>query len=71
MKELIIKPFSGYFMLLVCLLLIGGIGYGAFFKSPFLIISAALVLLFLFSGFFFINPNESRVLTLFGKYVAQ
>ncbi len=71
MKELIIKPFSGYFMLLVCLLLIGGIGYGAFFKSPFLIISAALVLLFLFSGFFFINPNESRVLTLFGKYVGS
>ncbi len=71
MKEVIIKPFSGYFMLLVCLLLLAGIGYGAYIQSPLVIAPAVLVLLTLFSGFFFINPNESRVLTLFGKYVGS
>ena len=62
-------PISGYIMLfLFLLLLVGGIltliEYQAFL--PVLAIIAAV---FMIPGFVLVNPNGSRVLLLFGKYV--
>ncbi len=64
-KETIYQPISAYIMLLVELVLLGvalatikmGIGIAV------LVVFAGLI-----PGFFFVNPNGSRVLTLFGKY---
>lgn len=61
-------PSPGYTMLGLVLLLIvlviastaGGVGIGMFLIP---------IILFLLPGFFIVNPNDSRVLTLFGKYV--
>ena len=71
MNEKQINPLSGYLMLLVCLLLAIGIGYGVYAQMPFLTIGSGILLFFITTGFFYINPNESRVLTLFGKYIGS
>lgn len=60
------KPINGYIMLLVIfLLLIGGIALLRSYVGPFLMIAA----IFCIPGFVLVNPNSSRVLLLFGKYV--
>lgn len=62
-------PSNGYLMLFVFLLLfIGGIAALFAIRSPW---AAVLILLALFilPGFVLVNPNSSRVLLLFGKYV--
>jgi len=63
----IVKPNSGYFMLLLFLLIIAGTGY------QMVTAHAAYALLyiplfFVLIGFFIVNPNDSKVLVLFGKY---
>jgi regulator of protease activity HflC (stomatin/prohibitin superfamily) len=69
-QEKIIKPVSGYFTAIVFLLLLGAaaacfitehFGYG----GAILTFNFVLVL----PGLIIVNPNESKVLTLFGKYV--
>jgi len=62
------KPYPGYAMLLVLLLAFGAIIYTIVFQMYLLIVVSTLLLILVSSGFFFINPNGSRVLTLFGKY---
>jgi len=62
-------PMSGYIMFVVVFLMFITALFGLIaIKNPF-----ALILLFftilLFPGFFFINPNSSRVLVLFGVYI--
>ena len=68
-NEKLSTPVSGYIMVLLVfvLLAIGLFGLIAI-KIPWstLIIILAVVL---FPGFFFVNPNGSRVLVLFGKYI--
>ncbi len=68
-NEKISSPPSGYLMLFVFLLLfVGGIAGIFTLRSPwfgFLI----LLSLFLLPGFVLVNPNGSRVLLLFGKYI--
>lgn len=69
-NEKLVKPKSGYLMLLVILfLLISGWGVGVI-DDAFLIISVPLwiIAVFCLPGFFFVNPNGSRVLVLFGTY---
>ena len=62
------KPMSGYTMLFLILALIaGGVAIIVLFNSPLSIILFMLAL-FLSIGFFFLYPNGSRVLTLFGEY---
>lgn len=63
------KPMSGYIGLVALFALIGIIIYGvAAYRNPlFLLLIIAII--FMLPGFFFLNPNGSRVLTLFGKYV--
>ncbi|MEX0291452.1 MAG: SPFH domain-containing protein [Flavobacteriaceae bacterium] len=62
-------PISGYIMLLLFLvLLIGGILTLIRFEN-FLSVLAIVLALLLAPGFVLVNPNGSRVLLLFGKYV--
>lgn len=64
-----ITPISGYLVvsLVIVLLVIGLFGLIAI-KIPWFII-IVLLAVFLFPGFFYVNPNGSRVLVLFGKYI--
>ncbi|MBN1649790.1 MAG: SPFH domain-containing protein [Bacteroidales bacterium] len=62
------SPSSGYFMVLVTLVLIlGPIPLLILTKMPLLIVLIA-VGIFLAIGFFIVNPNESMVMILFGSY---
>lgn len=57
---------NGYVMLFVALvLLIGGITLLRIYVGAFMIIAALIMC----AGFVLVNPNSSRVLLLFGKYV--
>ena len=68
-EEKIIKPANGYLMLLIVLLLFfGGIAYTIIKETPIYLI-ASLSGFFGFFGFILVNPNTSKVILLFGKYV--
>ena len=76
--EKILKPIPGFFMLLVSLLaLAASIWFLVHIKeegSPLnapLGILLAIVFVFVSKGVMIVNPNESRVLTFFGKYVGS
>lgn len=74
-RERIHSPAPG---LLALVVLIGGLlacagmfVIGAVFRQPFFIGAAiviAVVIFFLLKGIFIVNPNEAKVLVLFGKY---
>ncbi|MCG8474324.1 MAG: SPFH domain-containing protein [Cytophagales bacterium] len=68
-QENIIKPVNGYVMLLVELLIIWATVTA--FGSEVYILGGigGFVSLLVLGGFMVLNPNESAVLTLFGKYV--
>ncbi|MFK7809945.1 MAG: SPFH domain-containing protein [Saprospiraceae bacterium] len=70
MEKLIEKPISGYLMLFVLLAtILATVFIPASGGSPaFLGLTIPLIPL-LIRGFFIVNPNGSKVLTLFGKYV--
>jgi regulator of protease activity HflC (stomatin/prohibitin superfamily) len=73
--EKVLKPMSGYLALIICLVLFVAAVY--FFISgvdqsiPFVVLSVLCFLLFCFfmKGLMIIQPNHSRVLNFFGKYV--
>jgi len=68
-NEKLTSPISGYVMLLVTFVVLGaGIAGLVVARSP-VFISLLVLTLFLLPGFFFVNPNGSRVLVLFGKYI--
>lgn len=68
-KEKTIIPLSGYAMLpVIALLFLGGLVFLIAIKNPFMLIPL-LAGAFLSAGFFLVNPNESRVLVLFGDYI--
>lgn len=67
-QEKIIKVFSGYVFLVLALVLLFGSIYGVISISKWYIISLILGV-FLIPGFFLVNPNTSKVLLLFGKYI--
>ncbi|MCK5782455.1 MAG: SPFH domain-containing protein [Flavobacteriales bacterium] len=67
-KELTIKVVSAYTILFVELaLLLATLFLFIAMRSPIGIITA-IAFLFILPGFFFVDPNRSRVLTLFGEY---
>lgn len=72
MKEKIVVPNSGYVVLLVVLLLLAFGFYSVFeLERPLKIavsVPTFVVALLVSLGFFFINPNGSAVLTLYGDY---
>lgn len=68
-EEKIIIPANGYLMLFVFLILFfGSIAGIPITKSPWFIIGIVLSLVLAF-GFIMVQPNGSRVLLLFGKYI--
>lgn len=68
-EEKIIVPANGYFMLFIFLVLFfGSIAAIVAFQTPWPGISIFLSLVMAF-GFVMVQPNGSRVLLLFGKYV--
>jgi regulator of protease activity HflC (stomatin/prohibitin superfamily) len=67
--EKIIKPANGYLMLVIFLILFfGGISMAIKFEEPLYIIAIVVSIIMLF-GFILVNPNTSKVILLFGKYV--
>ncbi|GLB48944.1 SPFH domain-containing protein [Neptunitalea lumnitzerae] len=67
-QEKTIVPSGGYLMFFVLLLAFGGsIAAAIYFKTPLLFVVTAISFI-LFFGLVLVNPNESRVLLLFGKY---
>lgn len=67
-EENTIKPVSGWIMLPVMLLMLAAIIYmSVYLKQPGWLFLTLLPLIASI-GFFIINPNESSVLVLFGKY---
>ena len=67
-KEFTKKPASGYIWLIILIVLIAGLLTGAIgFENPWTALLLVPVILII-PGFFFIYPNGSRVLTLFGEY---
>lgn len=72
MKEKIITAKPGFLFLLLGLIVLGIFGYlfsqGSFDFPPIFMIGVA-IFIFITNGLMIINPNESRVLTFFGKYV--
>ncbi|WP_298778976.1 SPFH domain-containing protein [uncultured Polaribacter sp.] len=67
--EKIIKPANGYLMLLIILVLFfGGITMSILKEKPIFIISSIIGFIGFF-GFILVNPNTSKVILLFGKYV--
>ncbi len=67
-EEKIITVSNGYIFLFLALLLILGGVYGTFNISSLFIISIVIGV-FMLPGFFLVNPNTSKVLLLFGKYI--
>jgi regulator of protease activity HflC (stomatin/prohibitin superfamily) len=66
--EKIYTPVSGYLMIVVALALVAiGIA-GPLVTRMFPLFILAGIGLFMLAGFFFINPNDSMVLVLFGDY---
>ncbi|MFT5738239.1 MAG: regulator of protease activity HflC (stomatin/prohibitin superfamily) [Maribacter sp.] len=60
------SPINGYIILFVLLiLLIGGVLLLRIYVGAFMILAALLLI----PGFVLVNPNSSRVLLLFGKYI--
>lgn len=63
------RPYSGYlFLLLILAFLVIGIAGLTQEWNPGIPGIALMLMIFVPTGFFFINPNSSRVITLFGKY---
>ncbi len=67
-EEKIITVANGYIFLFLALLLIFGGIYGTFNISSLFVISIVIGV-FMLPGFFLVNPNNSKVILLFGKYI--
>lgn len=68
-KENSTKVFNGYHILLLLFIAAASFVTSFFFKLIPLAVPSFLALVILIPGFFIINPKESRVLILFGKYI--
>ncbi|MCO7186142.1 MULTISPECIES: SPFH domain-containing protein [Tenacibaculum] len=67
--EKIIKPANGYLMFFIVLILfIGGVALAVKTENPIFILMSVIAFI-LALGFILVNPNSSKVLLFFGKYV--
>ncbi len=62
-------PVAGYGMVAVAAVLLGFIVFSFLFRQILLGSALSIVWSVMISGFFIVNPNESRVVTLFGSYM--
>lgn len=67
-KEKSYLPVSGYLMLVILAVLLALSVLGIVFQEQYWMVSIAIVCFFFLGGFVVVNPNESRVLILFGVY---
>ena len=67
-QEKIIKGFNGYVMLFLILTLLIGCTIGIFTTGNSLLAIGIIIAIFILPGLILVNPNESRVLLLFGDY---
>ncbi|GGK57488.1 MULTISPECIES: SPFH domain-containing protein [Flavobacteriaceae] len=68
-QEKTIKVRSGYLMLIMLFIFLAAIIFGITQENPFLIIPAIVFSITIIPGFILVNPNTSKVLLLFGKYI--
>jgi regulator of protease activity HflC (stomatin/prohibitin superfamily) len=68
-QEKTIKASSGYLMLVILVLLIISIIFGITRANPIIIIPSIILFFTIIPGFILVNPNTSKVLLLFGKYI--
>ncbi|MDD7885155.1 SPFH domain-containing protein [Flavivirga sp. 57AJ16] len=68
-EEKIITPANGYLMLFVLLIIIFGSIFMAFYKENPEYIFPIILAIPMIPGFIMVQPNNSRVLLLFGKYI--
>lgn len=68
MKEKLVKPFNGYIMLLLLVILVAAGIYFIRTSSSLELMLVAIAIILILPGFFFIYPNGSKVLALFGAY---
>ena len=61
-------PVSGYLMLIVVLIIIVGLVFSFIVLNPILIGTLFVLFILTLIGFTVVNPNESSVLVLFGRY---
>lgn len=66
--EKTVKGVNGFLMFFLFLAILGGLLYVAISKEMPLLIPFIAIIAFCFAGFIIVNPNESKVLVLFGKY---
>ena len=62
------SPSNGYFMLFIFIILFFGSIFGLIALKTTWFILGIVLAIFLAPGFILVNPNESRVLLLFGDY---
>ena len=67
-QEVELKPTSGWLYLGIAFLLLVVAIAGVAIKLILITIPAVLLLLFIATGFYFITPNSSRAMLLFGEY---
>jgi len=68
-EEKVVEPNSGYvFVILYLFLIILSITAIFAFKAIFMVLPI-IIIVFLMNGFFIVNPNGSKVLVMFGKYM--
>jgi len=62
------KPANGYLMLTILLVLIAVLAYGVFKLNNYWFFLLGLPIFLILPGFMVVNPNQSKVLILFGAY---
>ena len=70
-QEKVIKPLNGYLILAITITLIVASIYLLISTKNPLYLFGLVAAIILFKGFVLVNPNNSRVLLLFGKYVGS
>lgn len=68
-QEKIIKVSNGYFMLFMLLLLIAASIFSLVNSAIAFFIPLVILTIIIIPGFFLVNPNTSKVILLFGKYI--
>jgi len=68
-QEKIIKVSNGYFMLFLFFAFIAGIITGIINESVWIVLPSIFLTILTLPGFFLVNPNTSKVILLFGKYI--
>lgn len=68
-QEKIISPANGYLMLFIFIIMFFGSITAIFITESFLFIIPVFIAILISTGFIMVQPNNSRVLLLFGKYV--